>query len=480
MGLQRLLPQTMAGLFTCACIGATLPLLVAVVLAQLSLNRLADRSEQLIRDSVDLVRLSMQVREDVSGLAQGWHAAESAGRVVIDAPFTDRLQRIRRHLNDLEQLSLAGDYSEATRSLQQALNELGAAAPSPAANGATGPDPQLAVSRLREDAQRLIELGNAALDRASEDLGRRADEARRVVSISLLALLPLTALLAIGLASLVTRPLRQAGRGIATMGRGLYSEPVAIAYPREMRELGEHIDWLRQRLGELEEDQDRFLRNISHELKTPLASLIQGLELLASGKMGTLNERQGEVAEILGESADELEALIGNLLAYARWQSERQAPEMAWFDARPLVEEVLAPRKLLLASHKLEVRVELCAEPLYGDRARLKEALDNLVSNAIKHTRKGTGIEIWARVGRKLQILAVRDFGRGVPVKDQRRIFDPFIRGAEIEEAGVRGTGIGLTIVRETAQAHAGRVEVQNANPGARFVMQWPVGVAPG
>ena len=205
---------------------------------------------------------------------------------------------------------------------------------------------------------------------------------------------------------------------------------------------------------------------------------MQGLDLLRKGKMGALNDRQMEIAEILGESSQELEHLIGNLLAYARWQSERQSTEMDWFEIYPLVDEILAPRKLLLASHDLDVRLELCDEPFYGDRARLKEALDNLVGNAIKHTRRGTGIEIWARVGRKLQILAVRDFGRGVPVKDQRRIFDPFIRGAEREEAGIRGTGIGLTIVRETAHAHAGRVEVQNAKPGARFVLQWPVSVA--
>ncbi len=478
MGLQRLLPQTMAGLFTCVCLGATLPLLLAVVLAQLSLNRLADRSEQLIRESVELARLGVQVREDVIGLGQAWQRDDRLERQEAGAGFDLRLQRVQGHLNNLQSLRLAQDLREPIHRVQQGLDALTASATGTRRDAAA---PPLAIlSTLRQDAQELIERGNVALDMGSEDLGRRADEARRVVSISLLALLPLTVLLALGLASLVTRPLRQAGRGIATMGRGVYSEPVAIAYPREMRELGEHIDWLRQRLGELEEDQDRFLRNISHELKTPLASLIQGLDLLANGKMGPLNERQAEVTEILGESAGELGALIGNLLAYARWQSERETPEMAWFDAGPLVEEVIAPRKLLLASHQLQVRLELCSEPLFGDRARLKEALDNLVSNAIKHTQKGTGIEICARVGPKLQTLAVRDFGRGVPVKDQRRIFDPFIRGAEMEEAGVRGTGIGLTIVRETAQAHAGRVEVQNANPGARFEMQWPVGVAAG
>ncbi len=477
MALQRLLPQTMAGLFTGGFLLAAIPLLIAVALGQQALNRLADQSGQLVRDSVELARLSLNLREELSSLERSGRQFELMGEPALAGLFELRLLQAQESLEKLEALQLADDVRDASGRLREGLAEVARQWRQRTKDGFGMTPVSPALGNLAADAKRLIDLGSVALDEDSRALERRADEARRVVRISLLALLPLAVLLALVLASLVTRPLRQAGRGIATLGRGDYTEPVEIAYPREMRELGEHLEWLRQRLSELEVDQDRFLRNISHELKTPLASLIQGLDLLGSGKMGELNARQSEVAEILGESAGELGALIGNLLAYARWQSERQAPEMGWFDVRPLVEEVLAPRKLLLASHQLEVRLELCQEPLYGDRARLKEALDNLVSNAIKHTRKGTGIEIWARVGRKLQLLAVRDFGRGVPVKDQRRIFDPFIRGAEIEEVGVRGTGIGLTIVRETAQAHAGRIEVQNANPGARFVMQWPVGV---
>ena len=70
--------------------------------------------------------------------------------------------------------------------------------------------------------------------------------------------------------------------------------------------------------------------------------------------------------------------------------------------------------------------------------------------------------------------LCVRDHGRGVPAQEMGRIFEPFVRGTEAEESGVRGTGIGLSIVKETAHAHDGTVEVENANPGARFRMVWP------
>ncbi|MGH8444064.1 MAG: sensor histidine kinase, partial [Solimonas sp.] len=238
--------------------------------------------------------------------------------------------------------------------------------------------------------------------------------------------------------------------------------------------LGEQLDWLRRRLAQLEADKDQFLRQVSHELKTPLSSLREGAELLREGSLGELTPRQREVANILAESTVELEALISNLLAYAEWRAERKHAERAWFDPRPLIEELLSLHTLPMA--KRQLRAELRAEHigLFGQRSQLRLALDNLITNAIKHAPPGSVIEIHVSTPDNHCELAVRDYGRGVRDAEKQRIFEPFVRGGEAEEQGIRGTGVGLSIVREVMLAHGGTVGVEDAGPGARFRLLWP------
>jgi two-component system, NtrC family, sensor histidine kinase GlrK len=147
---------------------------------------------------------------------------------------------------------------------------------------------------------------------------------------------------------------------------------------------------------------------------------------------------------------------------------------MAWFEARALVSEVMLSHRLVLAKRRLTVELGMRSPRLFGQRTRLRVALDNLVGNAIKHAPEGTAIEVRVGVHNGSCELSVRDQGHGVPSQDKGRIFEPFVRGTEAEETSVRGTGIGLSIVKETARAHDGTVEVEDANPGARFRMVWP------
>ncbi len=307
-----------------------------------------------------------------------------------------------------------------------------------------------------------------------ERLRAAAAAARRTLLVSSMTLIPLTALLALAFSAAVTRPLRKLGAGIADLGAGRYGRPVPIRFPVEMQRLGGQLDWLRRRLAQLEADKERFLRNVSHELKTPLASLQEGAALLRDEALGPLSPRQREVAGILSESIDELDGLICNLLSYAQWRRERQFPPMAWFEARPLVEEILARHRLSLERRHISTELRIETERLFGHRPQLRSALENLLSNAIKHAPPQTCIDIRLGTDAAGCHLSVRDRGRGVPEQEKRMIFEPFVRGTEAEEAGIRGTGVGLSIVQETILSHNGTVEVEDAEPGACFKMAWP------
>jgi two-component system sensor histidine kinase GlrK len=273
----------------------------------------------------------------------------------------------------------------------------------------------------------------------------------------------------------VTRPLRRLSRGIAALGHAQYAEPIGIGFPREMQRLGEQLDWLRRRLAQLESDKDRFLRHVSHELKTPLATLHEGAELLGEGALGPLTERQMEVTGIMSEAAGELAELISNLLAYAEWRDERRQQDADWFELQPLVDEVLSTHMLSFTRHEVSAELDLKTPRLFGNRSQLRAALANLIANAIRYAPAGTSVIVRAGIEGDACEISVQDSGRGVPEDEKHKIFEPFVRGAHDEQTSVRGTGIGLSIVKEAALAHGGSVVVDDAQPGARFRMRWPI-----
>src|SRR3546814_575119 len=144
----------------------------------------------------------------------------------------------------------------------------------------------------------------------------------------------------------------------------------------------------------------------------------------------------------------------------------RSHAQRGWFDPRPLLDEVLSQHVLPMSQRRLRTELRVPPSGLFGQRSQLRLALDNLVTNAIKHAPDGSVIEIAIATPDNHCELAVRDHGRGVLDEEKKRIFEPFIRGTELEERGIRGTGVGLSIVCEVARAHGGEVEVLDARPG--------------
>jgi two-component system sensor histidine kinase GlrK len=459
----------MTGLVAAGGLLGALPLLAALLLAGAVLDRLAGHAESLVREGVMIARLGAELRDQLIDLERNAAQYAALGDAALLEVFAERR---RAASATLERIAQHGER-EAARRLGR---DLGAAATEWRDAVAAGivPDAMGLFGGFAPRADAIAAAGRVTIDRQLEAIGKATAEAHAVMLLSALALLPLTALLAFGFSVAITRPLRKMSQGIAALGRGRYEQRIEIAYPREMQLLGERLDWLRRRSAALEAEKDRFLRHVSHELKTPLTTLVEGSALLREGTLGALAPQQKEVAQILAEAAVELHALIGNLLSYAEWQQEERKPDMAWFEARTLISEVLIAHRLPMARRQLTVELGMRSSRLFGQRSRLRVALDNLIGNAIKHAPDGSVIEVRAGAVDGSCELSVRDHGRGVPEQELGRIFEPFVRGTEAEESGVRGTGLGLSIVRETARAHSGTVEVENARPGARFRLAWP------
>ncbi len=231
------------------------------------------------------------------------------------------------------------------------------------------------------------------------------------------------------------------------------------------------------RLSELEADRARILRHLSHELKTPLAALHEGVSLLREEVLGPLNAEQREVTGILAHNADILQRQIEELLNYHATVLDAVSVRRRPVDLRELLEGVVAAHRLQLQGQRLQVTIDCRNREACLDPDKMRVALSNLLSNAIVYSPSGS--EIRFVVGRTgpgdgLLFIDCIDQGPGVAPADVVRIFDPFVQGGRRPADGQHGSGVGLSIVREVAHAQGGRVYLLPTAGGAHFRMELP------
>ena len=209
-------------------------------------------------------------------------------------------------------------------------------------------------------ADTVAQQSNAQIDAEVAALEAQTQRANRRLCWQSALLLPLTLIAILGLTLAVGRPLRQLDRAISELGRGTFSRPIAVSGPLDLERLGGQLEWLRSRLLDLAQERNRFLRHMSHELKTPLANIREGTELLMDGAVGELDSNQREVTGILRDNGIKLQRLIENLLSFSAWQTSSVGLDTSEFRLRPVVKQVLENQQLTLLSQRvrLDVKVE--------------------------------------------------------------------------------------------------------------------------
>ena len=244
-----------------------------------------------------------------------------------------------------------------------------------------------------------------------------------------LLLVPMTLAVVGVFTYLFGRPIRAIDRAISELGRGTFSRPIAIRGPADLERLAAQLEWLRGRLLDLAQEKNRFLRHMSHELKTPLANIREGTELLMDGAVGELQSSQREVTAILRENGMKLQRLIENLLSFSAWQAKSVGLEISEFKLRPLIKSVLENQQLTLVAQRVRLDVQVEDLTPLADRGKVRLILDNLLSNAIKFTPRGGTISLHARGEREQLMLDVMDSGPGIPADERNRIFEAFYQG---------------------------------------------------
>ncbi len=164
---------------------------------------------------------------------------------------------------------------------------------------------------------------------------------------------------------------------------------MVVSGPQDLEYLGERLEWLRQKLLDLEEQKNRFLRQMSHELKTPLTAVREGSQLLAEEVVGKLTPQQREIAEILRHNSIELQKQIEALLNYGASQFHKVALDLKPVSLERVVSRVAGDQRLALRSRDLKLDVSGPQVLVTADAEMLRVTLDNLVSNAIKFSPPG-------------------------------------------------------------------------------------------
>ncbi len=231
------------------------------------------------------------------------------------------------------------------------------------------------------------------------------------------------------------------------------------------------------RQNKLTRMQTEFIANVSHELRTPLSSIRMYTETLRLGRVRSEEEREECLAALQSES-ERLSALVEQLLTFRRADSgasgrhPRDSVSLA-----ELVQEVTRP---YLARTDLSNRLSVVIEPALPQvdvsREGFREALTNLIENALTHGGVSGPVVVSVRVQAGGVAVSVRDSGPGINEKDQQKIFSRFYRAQSTTESKVAGFGLGLSIVNRFARDHGGQVEVESApGQGAVFTLWLPV-----
>jgi two-component system, NtrC family, sensor histidine kinase GlrK len=458
------------------------PLLAAILTALLQMRVLADTGQRIIVEGVNAARASQRLYAELASL-------ERTARLfnVLNDPKLLDLYR-----SEDERLTQTHDQlrRNATAETQQTLDELGrlqagtrfVVLSTPASSSAaTTSDLSARFTQLSVLVEQVSQQSGAEVDTEVAALEAQTVHARQQLLWESALLVPLALLAVLVLTLGVGRPLRQLDRAISELGQGTFTNTIAVAGPHDLERLGRQLEWLRQRLLELAHERNRFLRHMSHELKTPLANIREGTELLMDGAVGELDSSQREVTAILRENGIKLQRMIENLLSFSAWQTSSVGLEATEFRLRPLVKQVLENQQLTLLSQRVRLDVRVEDITLVADRVKIRLILENLVSNAVKYSPKGGTIHVRARAAGGELILDVADNGPGIPPEDRAHIFEAFYTGRAARSTAVKGTGIGLSVVLEFVAAHSGTVQIVDGEfTGAHFRITMPIGATTG
>ncbi|HEY8483375.1 MAG TPA: HAMP domain-containing sensor histidine kinase [Longimicrobiales bacterium] len=345
------------------------------------------------------------------------------------------------------------------------------------------------IGQLNAQTRRLTDASREAIRRRLEESAAAGRNAERASIAFAAAAILLSGLVAASIIRSIADSLRRLQRGTQQVAEGNFAYRIETRHDDEFAQLARDFNLMTLRLAELDRMKRDFLSKVSHDLKTPLASMQETSRILLDGVPGTLTPKQRRLLELNLQSAQRLSGMISKILDLSAMEAGAVPLELRQHDLLALVRQAVEIAAPALDEDELRIITELPETPVLVecDGERILRVLDNLLENAAKFSPRGETIRVSVRLltapppeipsarwqdlaahGRTgcVALVSVADAGPGVPEADKEKIFERFYQSAGARKVRNRGVGLGLAICREILDAHGGAIWVEDGPGG--------------
>lgn len=449
-----------------------LPLVIALIFGASQVNTLANKSAEAITDITKILDQQQLLKSSQIKLERS-----AAQYLVLRDPVLaeNYIEHSRQILHLAEQLM----QTSQDNTLKQLLTKYGQTITLliektiPAAAKKTPTDStllkplQIKFSTLNMLYENITKRSNE-LNTSYINNIKQAAQAVRDIMIQSLVIIPVSVLLAALFIYLITSPLKTLTSNIVRLQQGNFDHEINVLGSPEIQEIAQALENMRTRLQALELQKSSFIRHISHELKTPLAAIREGTELLYDNSVGELNAEQQEISHIIKDSVFRLQQHIEDLLDFNIVLDSTSLQDSELIQVNEVVLQVISDRKLDIKRRKLIFTKHLNNISLISNRKQIAVIIDNILSNAIKYSPDGGEINISSLLINEQLQLCISDQGMGIEKENQSKIFDAFYQGPPPKTSIIKGSGLGLTIVKELLLRLNGNIEVINTPNNAQ------------
>lgn len=346
-----------------------------------------------------------------------------------------------------------------------------------------GRDKEIESANVNYQNTSFISAAARAIRQVSPNYKKESPRIEYLLDLQMARLIALMATFIFGsfivmfLISQIYQSFESIGVAISNLSQGQLRVPISIHGSQNAAFAGRELEKLRNRLIGSEQHQHNFLRHISHEIKTPLTSIKEGVQLLEDELQGPINDEQREITDILSSSTAVLQASIENLLNYNSALSTQQVRQRQMVNLKELIFDVQEKHTLTIKSKRLHLISDQQTQLAFVDRDQIMTVFDNLISNAIKHSPLGG--RIWIRLdkfGDEI-IFSIKDQGEGIKKDHLASVFDAFFvgeTGPDTSQGPLKGTGLGLSLARQYVENHDGTIKALESSKGAYFEVSLP------
>ncbi len=287
----------------------------------------------------------------------------------------------------------------------------------------------------------------------------------------------LVAMLSLGLSLMTTAPIDNFISVSKEISKGNFNIKAKERGPAELVEMAKALNYMSAELDDYEQNRKKFVSDVSHELKTPLATI----KLICDSIVTTDNPEPEMIQDFLGDLSDEVDRLtriVERLLTLTKMDSNQNSASLTPVDFEVMISAIV--RKLSPNAEAKDIVLytdydALGLEPMMLDYDKIWEAIYNIVDNAIKYTPEGGFVKLGLEEKGKRLIVTIEDNGPGIPDEEKEKIFERFYRLDDSRTRDTGGTGLGLAIAKEAVLLHDGEISVQNAEAGGSvFVITLP------